>query len=258
MSAIQVSGKHWAVRILAVGAFGGLLTLLFVFGSAREVAADAAASQGPATSGIQATFADAVSASPDWLQAARQAASKGDVELAIQDYQLSIQDQADSAETAIDEFGGLFLGAAKQAHSDERFFAESSWLNRGNQDLQQLSHIESAKALPGSARVKLFEQIKNLKLACSEAAKGHVEAADRLRQEAKGAHFWNSDDSEKQMDALHRVNLAWSYYPNYTDESVVNAMYEIHADMKSTLKTWRYEQVMERDRLQLGRAFGDR
>ena len=53
------------------------------------------------------------------------------------------------------------------------------------------------------------------------------------------------------------MNLAWSYYPAFSDEHVVNRMYEIWADMKGELPTWQYNQVMERDRLHLGRVVGD-
>ena len=60
------------------------------------------------------------------------------------------------------------------------------------------------------------------------------------------------------MESLHSVNLAWSYCPTGTNEGMVRKVYDIWADMKGELATWSYNQVMERDRLQLGRVAGAR
>jgi hypothetical protein len=153
----------------------------------------------------------------------------------------------------------VFLSVAQAHGAGERYVDQSGQINRCYQALTQLRQADSAtKALPEPARKKLFQEIAHVRSAGKEAAQAHIDTADQLRKEAKGTHWWNFDDQDKQMDSLHRVNLAWSYYPVSCDEGMVDSMYEVWADMKGELSTWRYNQVMERDRLHLGRVVGDR
>ena len=136
---------------------------------------------------------------------------------------------------------------------------QSAQINRCYQALAQLKQADSTtKVFPEPARRKLFQEIAHVRSVGKKAAQSHIDAADQLRGEAKGKHWWNFNDQDKQMESLHRVNLAWSYYPAHCDEGMVDAMYGEWADMKGQLATWRYNQVMERDRLHLGRVVGDR
>ncbi len=142
--------------------------------------------------------------------------------------------------------------------AEKRFRAINGWLIRAHSDLLQLSRSPLAKALPSAARAKLFEQCERLKAACATAAKDCVDTADQLRTGAKDEGWFSVNDAEKQMDALHRINLAWSYYPAFTDEKLIERMHEIHSSLKGSLRQWRYDSVMERDRLEGGRVFADR
>lgn len=205
---------------------------------------------------VESVFAEAVRPSPARLKSAREAAKRGDHELAIHDYLASIQEDVSTAESAIGEMVKVFLSVAGAHGAEERYVDQSAQINRCYQVLVQLKQADSTtRALPEPARRKLFEEIARVRSAGKKAAKFHIDTADQLRREAKG--FWN-DDEDKQADALHRVNLAWSYYPAHTDDKLVDQMYTIWADMKSELPTWQYNQVMERDRLRLGRVVGDR
>ena len=157
------------------------------------------------------------------------------------------------------EMVAVFLSVAQAHASDGRCVDQSAQVNRCYQVLAQLKQVDStAKVLPESARRKLFQEIDHVRSVGKDAAQSHIDAANQLREDAEGKHWWSFNDQDKQMAALHRVNLAWSYYPAHCDEGMVNAMYEAWADMKGKLATWRYNQVMERDRLQLGRVVGDR
>lgn len=205
-----------------------------------------------------ALFADAVSAESPRLTAAREAMKSGDRERAIHEYLASVQEDPATADTAIGELVEVYLLSARAASSDGRYVDESAGVKRCYQTLQQISQADSAtKALPRLAREVLFRELGHVRAVGHEAASSHVQAADHLRHDAKGRHWWNDDDEDKQAEALHRVNLAWSYYPAFSDECTVNRMYDIWADMKGELPTWQYNQVMERDRLHLGRVVGD-
>jgi len=200
--------------------------------------------------------ADVVPVSPTRLELARKAAQRGDCELAVHEYLESIQEDVSTADLALREMVELFLSVAREHGTGERYVDQSAQINRCYQLLIQLKQADSAtKALPEPARNKLFEEIARVLAEGRKAAKLHIDLADKLRKEAKG--YFN-DDEDKQADALHRVNLAWSYYPNFTDDELVKRMYAIWADMKSELAAWQYNQVMEQDRLRLGRIFGDR
>ena len=205
---------------------------------------------------VESVFAEVVRPSPARLKSAREAAKRGDQELAIHDYLASIQEDVSTAESAIKEMVEVFLSVARAHAAAGRYVDQSAQINRCYQVLVQLKQADSTTtAFPEPARKKLFEEIARVRSVGKEAAKLHIDTADQLRTEAKG--FWD-DDEAKQADALHRVNLAWSYYPAHTDDELVARMYAIWADMKNELPTWQYKQVMERDRLRLGRVVGDR
>lgn len=195
-----------------------------------------------------------VSCRSNRLASAREARQAGDYELAIHEYLCSIQRDQATAGEAIEEMVGIFLSRVKAYGEQEKYVEQSAQISRCYQILLQLKQADSSTLeLPKPARNKLFEQIQKVHAAGNEAVKFHLETADQLRTEAKG--FWN-DDEEKQAEALHRVNLAWSCYPLHPDDELVKKMYEIWADMKSELATWQYNQVMEEDRLRLGCVIG--
>lgn len=192
------------------------------------------------------------------LESAREARNRGDRELAIHDYLASIDEDPTTADSAITELTELFLQNAKTHGDADRFVDQSKELNLCFRMLQQLQQADaSAKLLTEAARIRLFEEKARTDSACCAAGRGHLEAAERLRHSAKGEHWWIDDDEERQAQAFHRVNLAWSYYPYHADEEMVGKLYEIWADMKGELPTWQYNQVIESDRLKLGRVVGD-
>ena len=176
--------------------------------------------------------------------------------MAIHEYLNSIHEDASTADLAIGKMVEIFLSVAREQGAADRYVDQSAQINRCYQVLIQLKQADSAaKALPEPARKKLFDEIARVRAEGQKAAKLHIDRADRLRKEAKR---YLNDDEDKQADALHRVNLAWSYYPNFTDDELVKRMYAIWADMKSELAAWQYNQLMEQDRLRLGRIVGDR
>lgn len=210
----------------------------------------------PAPASSESLFADVMQPESARLKSAREAVKRDDREMAIHDYLASIQEDASTAELAIVEMVKVFLSEAEVHGAGGRFVDESAQINSCYQALIQLTQADAAtRALPEPARVALFNEIAHVRSVGRERAKAHIIVADQLRREAKG--FWN-DDENKQAEALHMVNLAWSYYPASSEEWMVTKMYEIWADMKGELPTWQYNQVMERDRLQLGRVVGDR
>lgn len=235
---------------------GRLAAMIILVGLVVAIVACAAhqsTNAAPATA--ESLFADAVRSEPTRLRSAREASKRGDRELAIHDYLASIQEDTSTAEPAIAEVVKIFLSGAEAHAAGGRYVDESAQINRCYQALVQLKQADAAtRALPEPARVKLFKEISLVRSVGNKRAKAHIIVADGLRREAKG---WN-DDENKQAEALHKVNLAWSYYPASTDEWMVSKMYEIWADMKGELPTWQYNQVMERDRLHLGRVVGDR
>jgi len=245
------------INRLGRGGLGGMIILIGLVGTIFACAAHPTTNAAPATA--ESLFADALRPEPIRLKSAREAVKRGEGELAIHDYLASIQEDPTTAELAIGEMGEVFLSAARAHNRDGRYVDESAQTNRCYQTLHQLSQADAGpNALPESARVKLFHEIAAVRGVGNGAAKDDITAADQLRCQAKGKHWWNRNDHNKQAEALHKINLAWSYYPAFTDEWMVNKMYEIWADMKGQLPSWQYNQVMERDRLQLGRAVGDR
>lgn len=235
---------------------GHLVTMIILVGLVGAIVACAAhQTTNAASATAESLFADAVRPESARLKSAREAARRGDRELAIHDYFASIQEDTSTAEPAIAEVVKVFLSGAEAHGAGGRYVDESAQINRCYQALVQLKQADAAtRGLPEAARAKLFKEISHVRSVGNERAKAHIIVADGLRREAKG---WN-DDENKQAEALHKVNLAWSYYPASTDEWMVSKMYEIWADMKGELPTWQYNQVMERDRLQLGRVVGDR
>lgn len=216
-------------------------------------------SKGAPPETIESQFAEAVHPLPVRLKSAREAAKRGDHELAIHDYLASIQEDATTADSAIGEMVAVFLSIARTNGAEGRYVDQSAQIGRCHQALVQLKQVElTTKALSEPARTTLFQEIARVRSVGNKAAQGHICTAYQLRKEAKGRHWWNSDNQDMQMQSLHRVNLAWSYYPVSCDEQMVDAMYEIWADMKGELSSWRYSQVMERDRLHFGRVVGDR
>lgn len=195
---------------------------------------------------------------PVRLISAREARERGKRELAIHDYLASIDEDPTTADSSIAELTEVLLKSAKTHGDAEHFVDQSKELNLCFRILQQLQQADaSTKPLTEAARLRLFEEKARTESACRDAAKGHLDAADMLRRSAKGRNWWNDDNENEQAQALHKVNLAWSYYPYHVDEGVVGKLYEIWADSKSELPTWQYTQVMESDRLQLGRVMGD-
>jgi hypothetical protein len=219
--------------------------------------------QAPAASAAplaaEALFEDAVGPEATRLKSAREAAKRGDWELAIHEYSASISDDAPTSHLAIREMVEVFQSTAQACRKDGRQVDESAQINRCYQALQHLKLADAdAKSLPELARVTLFREIAHVREVGNSTAKDHIIAADQLRRQAKGKHWWNRDDRNKQAEALDKVNVAWSYYPAFSDEWMVNKMYEVWADMQGELPTWQYNQVMERATLQLGRVVGDR
>ena len=179
--------------------------------------------------------------------------------MAFHDYLASIQTEPSSAAIAIAEITNLSVSIADKDGGDERFADQSAQLNECYQTLLRLQQADAGeKNLSEDARVRLFSELKRAHDVCAGIARSQIDAADSLRNDAKGKHWWNRNDRDKEAQALHEVNLAWSYYPSFVDESTVNRMYDIWADMKGELPEWQYKQIMERDRLQLGRVIGDR
>lgn len=246
------TSKPHGSRLLAIGA----LACMIIFCIASQSRCQSR-SETPAT--VESMFAQAVRPAPTRLQSAREAAKRGERDLAIHDYVTSIQEDVSTAELAIGEMVKVFLSVARAHGGDGRYVEQSAQISRCYQTLTQLKQADVfTKALPEPVRKKLFQEIARVRSASKDAAQAHIDAAENLRWEAKGNYWWNDDDEDMQAEALHRVNLAWSYYSVCTDESQVDSMYEIWADMKSELATWQYNQVMERDRLHLGRVVGDR
>lgn len=242
---------------LGRGRFVTMIILFGLVGTILSCAAYQSTNAAPATA--EPLFADAVSPEPVRLKSAREAAKRGDRELAIHDYLASIQEDATTADAAIAEVVKVFLAGAG-AHGEEgRYVDESAQIGRCYNMLLQIKQADTvSNGLPEAARTTLFKQLGHVRTVGNERARVHIIVGNDLRREAKGRHWWSDDDEDKQAEALHKVNLAWSYYPSFTDEWMVSTMYEIWADMKGELPTWQYNQVMERDRLHLGRVVGDR
>jgi hypothetical protein len=152
--------------------------------------------------------------------------AKLDAERAIHEYLASVQEDPATADAAIGELTEVYLSKARAASIERRYVDESARIKRCHQTLQQISQADStSKVLPRLARQVLFREIGHVRAVGHEAASTHVRAADQLRHDAKGQHWWKDDDEDKQADALHRVNLAWSYYPAFSDECTGNRSY---------------------------------
>jgi len=227
--------------------------------AAKAVTASSANSE-QSTAKPETLFVDVASAdSSSRLNSAREASKRGDYKQAIEDYRESISREPATGEAAATEVVDIFLAKAKEAAEVNRYVDEADQLNQCHKMLHEVVQQDKVTGtMSKSARDKVFKAVETVRTACVAAANRHLDVADGLRKESKGNHWWNDDDESMQRDALHQVNLAWMSYPTYTDEAMINRMYEIHSEMKGELSTWQYNQVMERDRLQSGRAFGDK
>jgi hypothetical protein len=208
---------------------------------------------------MESLFAEAVRPEPARIKSAREAAKRGNADLAIADYLASIQDDGSTGDAAIDEMVEVFLAEAEKCEKNGHDVEQSIWVNRCRQTLLQVKQTDSnTRTLSEPARADLFKQIDVVHQYGTAAANRHTAVADLLRRQGTGKHFWNWNDRDKLADALHHLNIAWSYYLTFTGEDTTSKMYDLWAELKSALPAWRYEQVMERDRLQIGRVFGDR
>jgi len=206
-----------------------------------------------AIANVETVFAGAVVGDSQRLESARDAARNGQVDRAVHEYLTAIDEDPSTAAVAIPEMVGALLTAARQCADGNDHVSESRHINVCYQTLARLIQDDSRnRRLSRQAREKLFAETARVRSWGHDRARAHILEADRLRRAAKG--FWN-DDEDMQAQSLHMVNLAWSYYPHFTTEQwMVSKMYEIWADMKDELSGWQYRQVMERDRLLLGRV----
>jgi hypothetical protein len=151
------------------------------------------------------------------FRSAELAEENGNLEFALHELAVCLSDPKESwaAESVFEMHTRICQGLATESGQRGDSAAQIKRVLEAYQFLLVAKTIDEREPnrFSRAARKQLFDRLTQMHADGKKIAQSHLDTADRLRQQAKGKHFWSDDNESQQAEALHANNLAWACYP---------------------------------------------